>query len=1024
MCTRAVGLGGTVLGLLLAARCSAFAASLPNSEDVPIVGGHAAVARALSLDPAPERARFVAELVRTVYDTPAGKNRETDTKLAVLSKHLELVSRLQASLTAVQPAGRAIALSSAANKAERDRLKAFLDVAGLKLREKNRTFTVEATTDKQAAERVKMLHDLGIDLAQLSGRLNRGESVRIDVPIETVPLPLDAKRWSALLGRTVQTSDLFAAVVSDRRAALLAHGLAALDDETLEYLAGHEAILNRLYEHDAAAFATFGESLHIRGGQVIVPGGPSAVPLWEGVVGERVTTPDRFVGELFGRDEGRIAYVYEVIASLDGPHAAFALNRWMQDPAVRLERFKALTNAPAALKEWVIADRPFQPPPYDVSALLSRIRVRDDGRPSGQTARRFWQSVFDGVDLPDNPAARVKNLDEDGVIDAAWLGEAIFVPDRPRRRDRFHQLVFGQRVFDAPDDRQLADVLIGLRALPRYRTLMLTLDRIGIRNPAVYAAAARQAERLTALDGRNRYVALVQFQGALAALDRLRRVRVISADRASELVESLVKVPIGSDGRYQGRIVAWLSNTLVPAIGGGAEADPTAQLTHALAGGGSGDAPIRRVSWEGGTYRLDVIGAEERRLRAVIDKLKPPSLALMLEIDRIAVAAAKPDASLTEIQGAVASLEAVMRQLPPPARPSAAAVKPVDPPRDPRLTIGSAIQDLTKIARPADVKRASRTSERLLETADDLFTEWLLGIVYALDLGRPDGTVLLAGNVSARHDFGLSARDREDRIRLPWTEARQVAQAGVPWYVSGSLLGLDAGLASLTLERVRSGPPPQTALTVPEREAFARSVARLNPIDLTDVDTDGISTALRRGRSRVDAVRSEAQWSQVSSELFLDGWRRRAGRWIVADGGQTLSSLLSLTDLFHLGSPGSALPVSWGMADDELGVCFYPAMPGQHEVRLALNHSELGLMASVVPDLNLRVADALHELHVPASLGRGVLAMAMQDYIDSVRRTYDDDWLSSVRAAEAVSLDRIIDYVAALTAGGPLTADQ
>ena len=71
-------------------------------------------------------------------------------------------------------------------------------------------------------------------------------------------------------------------------------------------------------------------------------------------------------------------------------------------------------------------------------------------------------------------------------------------------------------------------------------------------------------------------------------------------------------------------------------------------------------------------------------------------------------------------------------------------------------------------------------------------------------------------------------------------------------------------------------------------------------------------------------------------------------------------------------------------------------------------------------DLNLRVAVALAELKLPAALARGVLAAAMQDYVDRVKPLYPDDWLTLVRAAQALSAERIQDYIAALTINGPL----
>jgi hypothetical protein len=81
-----------------------------------------------------------------------------------------------------------------------------------------------------------------------------------------------------------------------------------------------------------------------------------------------------------------------------------------------------------------------------------------------------------------------------------------------------------------------------------------------------------------------------------------------------------------------------------------------------------------------------------------------------------------------------------------------------------------------------------------------------------------------------------------------------------------------------------------------------------------------------------------------------------------------------------------------------------------------------GALSTQVADLNLRIALGLKALKVPAALAKGVLAAATQDYVDTVRPLYPDDWLTLVRGAQAVPTERIADYVAALTTSGPLVA--
>ena len=91
--------------------------------------------------------------------------------------------------------------------------------------------------------------------------------------------------------------------------------------------------------------------------------------------------------------------------------------------------------------------------------------------------------------------------------------------------------------------------------------------------------------------------------------------------------------------------------------------------------------------------------------------------------------------------------------------------------------------------------------------------------------------------------------------------------------------------------------------------------------------------------------------------------------------------------------------------------------------RLLSGRPQLGLMAATVPDLNLHVAMMLRELRLPAAVAKVILEAATQDFIDEVRPTDFNDWLTLVRTAQTVSRERIEDYVATATAVGPLVPD-
>jgi len=263
------------------------------------------------------------------------------------------------------------------------------------------------------------------------------------------------------------------------------------------------------------------------------------------------------------------------------------------------------------------------------------------------------------------------------------------------------------------------------------------------------------------------------------------------------------------------------------------------------------------------------------------------------------------------------------------------------------------------------------------------------------------------------------------RVRMAWAVPRPEVTQGVSWHVSGSRLGLDIGLAQLALrrlnyERVLEAPK----LTSNERDTFALSVSLLNPFDLRDADRDRIADAIDRGRSRIASVIGDAAaFDRVAGELSMEGWRRRALRWMLAHETDRVGAMFSLTEVLALG--GGYVPElhRWGMSMLAAEGCPCSGLTSPGRWPTLLGRPPLGLTGSAVADLHLHAAMMLKELRLPAALAKVVLSGATQDFIDEVKPTDDADWLTLVRTARTVTRERIEDYIAAATAAGPLIPD-
>ena len=560
---------------------------------------------------------------------------------------------------------------------------------------------------------------------------------------ELVPVPLTSELWSnAVFRRRVPPDELITTILADRQAALICHGLAALDDETLQYFAEHTSLISRLYERNAPAFAVFSGSLRIHANRVVPAGGPDAVPLWEAVVLEKVTRPERFVLSLFDLSEGRLAYLYDIAGQIDPARRRFLLGSWVADPAARLDRFKQLaTSGINAFRDWHLRTLPYGRATYDLAAAVMRLDVGADGALSAPTSRAWWARAFAGPDVPDEATA--PKLTGDQPIDAAWLAETLGSADVRQRGERLDQLAFAQRLFGAlsdedgsTDDGDLAasaaPAFVAVRALPHYRMLMLTLERAGVRSPAVYAAAARHASRLATLDGNKGFIAQAQFQGSLSFVVRMMAVRTIDPLRAESLIERLVTAPVNPDGRYAGAIARWLQDQVGPAIGMGNDAE--ASIVAALGGAASAEpqTPIH-ITWEGQEYRLDLGFAERRRLERVRQKQEGLPIDVPLEIAAIARRLTSERAATPDLEGAATLLGNLVAELPRRGHVDPSSGPPIGVGASPELqdVLRKAHDELTRALRTKDAKRAARVAEPLVEAADDLLARALLSFTYA-----------------------------------------------------------------------------------------------------------------------------------------------------------------------------------------------------------------------------------------------------------------------------------------------------
>jgi hypothetical protein len=831
-----------------------------------------------------------------------------------------------------------------------------------------------------------------------------------------VPLPLPAETWSrAIFKRPVGEQALLTTILADRRAALICRGLSGLDDETLDYVANHPALLTMLYEQGAPAFGAFADAFHVAAGRVVPTGGSGGAALWEAVLREPLSAPDRAARALFADFGGRRAYVYWTIAASSPRAAAFALGSWIADADLRRHRFQALVDVSVrGYHEWHLEALPFSKPLNDLGILLMRVAVDPSGAPLPPAARSLWAAVFDITDQ------------ENGPFDAAWLTEATALDDMYSRGERLDAVGFAQRVFgSAPSDRS-REIGATLKEFRQQRMLLLTLERMGIGDPSLYAAAVAHARSVADdADGSRRFWVMGQFQGAMALIARLQRVGTITPRQGEALVRSLIAVRLAR-GAFEGGIAQWLREQVGPLLPEGATWDD--RVVAAIAGP-SAEPPVR-VYWEGQAYRLDPASAERQRLTTIREKQAGHTIDLALALDGVARALEVASLTADGVRAAAAALKTIADESADRLRRPVVQVMPpgVEAPRDGLEWATRTADEIAKAGRGGDLRRAARFAASIHDLAGITLGDALVSLIYAADIGDPDGAPLLAGNVALRHDFGFLRRDVTGRARGAWTVPRQDFMPGIPWHVTGSLLGLDVALAPLLLRRTMSdGVADAPKVPSVEREAFAAAVSLMDSPRHRDRDRDAIAVAVAAGRERVRQLAAGARpLDEIADALGFDGWRRRAVAWTLQRDPAAVATSFSLAELLVLGGGAAGADLdAWGAPGAQTWGCACLRFPPVGAWRILAGRQQQALIAASLVDLQLEVALMLAELRLPAGLARPVMASAMQDFLDRAAPTDAGDWWSLSKAAQAMSHERFEDFVATAAAvDGPLVPEE
>ena len=172
------------------------------------------------------------------------------------------------------------------------------------------------------AERAFLTTDSGFPLTALEEALQKGEPFTYAFPNSRVPVLFNESDWKALSGaksRGAQT--LVEILLREPAIDRLYWALSNSDTETRTALQRNPGLARLLPYGPVLDY--YGTQICIRGGRVLVPGGPSAESSWRELVGASPRSPGDFVLGLAGTDNGWLAVYFDTLSRVSATQQTY-----------------------------------------------------------------------------------------------------------------------------------------------------------------------------------------------------------------------------------------------------------------------------------------------------------------------------------------------------------------------------------------------------------------------------------------------------------------------------------------------------------------------------------------------------------------------------------------------------------------------------------------------------------------------------------------------------------------------------
>ena len=255
--------------------------------------------------------------------------------------------------------------------------KALLVILGYRIRQ---ACGPDAALETADANRAFLTIDSGFPLADLEDALRQDKPIDIPYPSAKVPVLYKSSDW--VVNKKNANRGVVDSILRDPDLARLYWAMSRMDTETGQLL--WRSLGSKKLIVAAPVLDFYGSQLSVRGGKVLVPGGPAAENAWRDLVGANPHSPIEFISRLTSRDGGWLASYYDTLCRVTPSQQAYFTSSRRLERLYDALRGRDITPPPTR--------HSFRPDP-GLFLLEARLDFDANGQPHIPGSVDVWREV-------------------------------------------------------------------------------------------------------------------------------------------------------------------------------------------------------------------------------------------------------------------------------------------------------------------------------------------------------------------------------------------------------------------------------------------------------------------------------------------------------------------------------------------------------------------------------------------------------------------------------------------------------